>query len=758
MDGRPDNDLMAAAALAGANGAWVWDFAGQRVRGDRRFADLLGLPKAEVAAGVPVDTLFQRVYPDDRMRLRIAIAGVQHGAEVFARDFRLTSEAGARWVSARGRAEHPADGSRPHFSGVLVDITEQKRVEERLRIAQSAGGVGTFEYVDGFGTATVSDQFCRLLGLHVAEALPVRTINAVVHPEDPPLIGVVGPLEGQVQTELRIRRADTGAERWLALRGERRRDGEAGARFIGVIYDISDSKAAEAKLRELALTLEQRVEDRTQERDRIWNSSRDLFGVVGADGVYRAVNPAWRDLLGYGEEEVIGHDFRDFVEPGDAEAGLTRWAGLAPGSSLEDADARMRSKDGGWRWVNWTVIPQGEAFYAIGRDVTERKQLEDQLRQSQKMEAVGQLTGGLAHDFNNMLTGVLGGLDMVRRRLQSGRVEEAYRFIDTAVASAERAAALTQRLLAFSRRQTLDPRPVDVNRLIGSMEDLLRRTLGEQVDLAVSLDADLWPTLTDANQLENALLNLAINARDAMPEGGKLTLETCNVRLDASYTDTVEGLEPGEYVVASVSDTGAGMSPEVLARVFDPFFTTKPIGQGTGLGLSMVYGFVRQSSGHVGIYSEAGVGTTVKLYLPRAHDDGAEAAADGAAAEAPTGAGETVLVVEDDDSVRLLIVEVLKELGYEAIEVSHTDAALKVVESGRRIDLMISDVGLPGMNGRQLAEIARQRRPDLPVLFITGYAAGAARRAEFLGPSMEMISKPFAMEALAHKVREMIEG
>ncbi len=745
----------ASAALAGASGAWIWDFAAGTVSGDRRFAELLGLQPEPAAAGLPLQAFFQQVHPDDRMRLRIALAGVQHGAEIFNRDFRVPAEAEVRWVSARGRAEHGPQGVQ--FRGVLVDITEQKRVEERLRIAQNAGGVGTFEYVEGFGTATVSDQFCNLLGLHVAAALPVRTINAVVHPDDPPIIGR-GSIQpgGALAAELRVRRPDTGAERWIALRGERRDDGEAGVRVIGVIYDISDSKAAEAKLRELARTLEQRVEARTQERDRIWNSSRDLFGVVGPDGLYRAVNPAWRTLLGYDEDDVVGHDFREFVEAGDAQTALARWAESRPGASLEDYDARMRAKDGSLRWVNWTVIPQGDAFYAIGRDVTERKQLEEQLRQSQKMEAVGQLTGGLAHDFNNMLTGVIGGLDMVRRRLAAGRVEEAERFIDTAVASAERAAALTHRLLAFSRRQTLDPRPVDVNQLIASMEDLLRRTLGEQVDLAVSLAPDLWTTLSDANQLESALLNLAINARDAMPEGGRLTVETCNARLDAAYTDAIEGLSPGQYVVASVSDTGMGMGPEVLARVFDPFFTTKPLGQGTGLGLSMVYGFARQSSGHVDIHSEPGVGTTVKLYLPRlahgaAQDEQVEAP------EAPSGAGETVLVVEDDSSVRLLIVEVLNELGYVALEVSETEAALKVLASSRRIDLLVSDVGLPGMNGRQLAEIARQQRPTLPVLFITGYAAGAMRRSEFLGAGMEMISKPFAVEALALKIREMIE-
>ncbi|RAK58253.1 hybrid sensor histidine kinase/response regulator [Phenylobacterium deserti] len=713
----------------------------------------MGLDVAEAAAGLAAERFFQRVLHEDRMRLRIAIAAVGHGAEVFARDFRVAAPDGVRWLSARGRAEHTPD-TPIRFTGVLIDISEQKRTEERLRVAQSAGGVGTFEYVEGFGTASVSDQFCRLLGLHPADALPVRTINGLVHPHDPPLISAyTSEVDAPIEAELRIRRADTGAERWLALRGERRPSGDGvGVSFVGAIYDITAAKAAEAKLREMAATLEQRVEARTQERDRLWNNSRDLFAVLNPAGVYQAVNPAWSALLGLSEDEVVGRHFSEFVHPDDLMGAEDHWTERAV---LADRDARMRSKEHGWRWFNWTVIPAGNDFYATGRDVNERKQLEDQLRQSQKMEAVGQLTGGLAHDFNNMLTGVLGGLDMVRRRIGQGRVAEAERFIDAAVSSAERAAALTHRLLAFSRRQTLDPQAVNVNQLISSMADMLRRTLGERVDLAVVLQPDLWTALIDANQLESALLNLAINARDAMPDGGKLTLETSNIHLDRPLAAGSDQLPPGDYLMVGVSDTGTGMPEHVIARAFDPFFTTKPLGQGTGLGLSMVYGFAHQSGGHVSIYSAPGLGTTVKLYLPR-HLADTPAAQVSNRGEAPGGAGETVLVVEDEPAVRAVIVELLNELGYQTLEVADTDSALKILHSSRQIDLLISDVGLPGLNGRQLADVARQSRPDLPVLFITGYAAGAARRSEFLAPGMEMISKPFAVDALALKIRAMI--
>ena len=751
--GEPGLDPSDPEFLRGATGAWSWDLEKNRLWGDARFASLYGLDPRDTAAGLPSEAFFHNVHPQDSLRLRIAVAGISHGAEVFSRDYRLSSGQGIRWVSARGRAEHDPTGNATSFSGLLIDISEQKRVEEQLRIAQSAGGVGTFEYAEGFATATVSEQFCRLLGLHVAEALPVRTINGLVHVDDPPLIGLSSD-GAQSSAELRIMRADNREERWIAVRGELRQDTEqVGDRFIGVIYDITATKLTETKLRELTRTLEARVEARTQERDRLWNSSRDLFAVVGAEGANLSVNPAWNRLLGYEEDELVGRPFQDLVHPEDRTAGRLRWPAPDVNAAPETFDVRVRAKDGDWRWVSWTVITYADAFYAVGRDVTERKQLEDQLRQSQKMEAVGQLTGGLAHDFNNMLTGILGGLDMIRRRVAEGKVGDAQRFLDSATNAAERAAALTHRLLAFSRRQTLDPQPLDVNALVASMQELLSRTLGEQVALEVSLDPELWTTLSDANQLESAILNLAINARDAMSAGGVLTIETRNVPREAAG-----GGKAGDFIALRVRDTGIGMPPDVVERAFDPFYTTKPLGQGTGLGLSMVYGFVHQSGGRVSITSQPQAGTTVELQLPRSTSEIGVDAEAAQPARAPGGAGETILVVEDDASVRILVVALLSELGYRVMEVADTTEALKILQSSSRIDLLVSDVGLPGLNGRQLAEIAREQRPELPVLFMTGYAAAAARRSEFLGPRMEMISKPFVIDALAVKIREMIEG
>ncbi len=390
----------------------------------------------------------------------------------------------------------------------------------------------------------------------------------------------------------------------------------------------------------------------------------------------------------------------------------------------------------------------------IAEAIAEREVTAEALRQSQKMEAIGQLTGGLAHDFNNMLTGVIGSIDLIRRFLESGRTDQVFRYLEAAETSAQRAAALTARLLAFGRRQSLDIRPTDVNHLVRGMEDLLRRTLGEQISLAVDLAEGLPPAGTDANQLENAMLNLCLNARDAMPDGGHLTIETTTMQLDPGFAHTGEDLQPGEYVVLSVSDDGQGMSTETMAKVFEPFFTTKPIGQGTGLGLSMIYGFLKQSGGHVRIHSELAIGTSVKLFLPSS--DTPVTTDEPRTAVTPTGAGETVLVVEDDAAVRMVIVNVLEELGYAACEAEHAESALVILNSDRQIDLMISDVGLPGFNGRQLAEMARQSRPGLKVLFVTGYAQGAAVRSGFLDHGMDMLTKPFQIDTLAIKVREML--
>jgi signal transduction histidine kinase len=381
---------------------------------------------------------------------------------------------------------------------------------------------------------------------------------------------------------------------------------------------------------------------------------------------------------------------------------------------------------------------------------------EEALRQSQKMEAVGQLTGGIAHDFNNMLTGIIGSLELLRRRLARGRTEDLDGLIDLGVTSANRAAGLTHRLLAFSRRQSLDSKPVEMNTLVASMGELLQRSINESIELDIQLSEDLWVAEADPNQLESALLNLVLNARDAMPEGGTLIVNTSNQQLDSRFVAAHGNLLPGDYVLLRVTDTGCGMPESTISRAFDPFFTTKPIGQGTGLGLSMIYGFSKQSHGHVTIDSEVGHGTSVSLFLPRYSGDLAEENLIDIQHAPHALDGETVLIVEDDPAVRVLVSAVLSELGYAYVEAGDADSAVPILDSAQRIDLLISDVGLPGMNGRQLAEIGRQYRPDLKVLFITGYAEHAAVRGGFLDPGMQMITKPFTFDLLTAKVREMI--
>jgi PAS domain S-box-containing protein len=393
----------------------------------------------------------------------------------------------------------------------------------------------------------------------------------------------------------------------------------------------------------------------------------------------------------------------------------------------------------------------------VQRAIEQRQQAEEALRQSQKMEAVGQLTGGIAHDFNNLLAGISGSLQMLEARIAQGRLDAVPRYIDAAQGAAKRAAALTQRLLAFSRRQTLDPKPTNLNRLIADMEELIRRTTGPDIEVEVVGAIGLWPVLIDQNQLENALLNLCINARDAMPDGGRLTIETANRWIDGNG-GAERDLPPGQYVSLAVTDTGIGMSKDTIDRIFEPFFTTKPLGQGTGLGLSMIYGFVRQSNGQIRVYSELGHGTTMCLYLPRHHGEAASSDIAEAAAAVETGYGETVLVIDDEPTVRLLMIDALQDAGYRVLEAADGPSGLKILQSDTRIDLLLTDVGLPGgMNGRQVADAGRAVRPALKVLFITGYAENAVIGNGHLEPGMQLITKPFSIEALANRVRDMID-
>lgn len=577
--------------------------------------------------------------------------------------------------------------------------------------------------------------------------------------------------------QYRIIRPSDGQTRWISVRSYIERD-DAGKplRLVGAHTDVTDQVLAEqalrksedearqlaAKLADLNETLEQRVRDKTRERDRIWSVSQDLLMVADHDGVWRTVNPAWTRTLGWSEAELLNKTSRWLEHPEDQARTMAEVDKLAAGEPTIRFENRLRHKDGSYRWLSWTAVPDQNQIYCVARDVTAEKaaaerlkNTEEALRQSQKMEAVGQLTGGIAHDFNNLLTGIVGSLDLMQTRLGQGRTDNIARYIDAAMTSANRAAALTHRLLAFARRQPLIPKSVDANMLIVSLEDLLRRTIGETLDLDIAAAPDLWCTLCDPNQLESALLNLAINARDAMPDGGHLKIATQNVRVDAINANA-PALTPGDYICISVSDSGTGMSPEVVTRAFDPFFTTKPIGQGTGLGLSMIYGFARQSNGHVSIDSRLDIGTTVKLYLPRHEGDAAAQDAPPLKGDQHVAASETLLVVEDEPVVRSVIVDMLRDEGYRVLEAVDGPSGLRVLRETPNIDLLVTDIGLPGMNGRQLADQAREARPDLKILFITGYSESVVMAKGFLLPGMEMITKPFDLDHFLRRIRAMV--
>jgi PAS domain S-box-containing protein len=522
-------------------------------------------------------------------------------------------------------------------------------------------------------------------------------------------------------------------------------------------------RATEALLRTLNADLERQVEERSHGRSLFWQLTSDLLGVLDGEGVFEKTNPAWQAVLGWSEDELRITPIFDLLHPDDLPKTRDGFAGLKDGTPVVNFVNRYRCKDGTYRWLSWTGVPEEGRYYCSGRDITAEKdaQIElnvaqEALRQSQKMEAVGQLTGGIAHDFNNLLGGISASLQVLEARLAKGKLDGVERYISMGQDSVRRAAALTQRLLAFSRRQTLDPKPTDVNRLVASMEEMIRRSMGPGVEVEVIGAGGLWPTRIDSPQLENSLLNLCINARDAMPDGGRLTIETANKWLDDRAAAERE-LPPGQYVSLCVTDTGAGMSADVKARCFDPFFTTKPIGQGTGLGLSMVYGFVRQSGGQVRIYSELGKGTTMCLYLPRHLGDPEQDEPGYAQESVERGDGETVLVIEDEANIRVLIAEILEQAGYRVIQADEGARGLRLLQSSARVDLLITDVGLPGgMNGRQVADAARVTRPDLKVLFITGYAENAAVGNGHLERGMAVMTKPFEITALANKVRGMV--
>ncbi|MEE4453678.1 PAS domain S-box protein [Novosphingobium resinovorum] len=750
---------------------------------------------AEDVVGQPIGIIFtdeERAagVPEDELRL-----AVQQGRGL---DNRWHLRRGGDFFWASGRTSPLRDEAGQHvgYVKILRDQTAEHRAHERLETAearlhqaQAAGGVGLFTVDIASDIMIPTPELCRLYGLPYKSRYPVSEFEARVLPEDrrvPSSLASRRSGEPPLDVEYRVRHPATGEVRWLSRTGTVEHADDGTTRFVGVVRDVT---AQHDTLEALA---------RSEQRYRaLFEALEDGFCIIEfidgphgpfGDYVHVEANSGYERQSGIAG--IVGRTLRD-LEPEDAEGWSEIYGNVvrtgepirferyfaAAGRHIEVSATRVEPPERRQVSVMFRDIEARRAIEAdrdrtasalrvlnetleqrVAERTAELMNAEAQLRQAQKMEAVGQLTGGLAHDFNNLLAGISGALEMVGTRLRQGRLPDVDKYLVAAQAASRRAASLTHRLLAFSRRQTLDPRPTDVNALVSGMTELIQSTVGPQIRVETVGAAGLWLTLVDDSQLENALLNLCINARDAMPHGGRITVETANKWLDRNGARTHD-IPEGQYLSLCVTDTGVGMTPDVIAKAFDPFFTTKPIGQGTGLGLSMIYGFAKQSGGQVRIYSEVGEGTTVCIYLPRHYGEAdvetaPEPRGSGGAAEA----GETILVVDDEPSVRMLVTDVLEDLGYVVIEAADSASGLRVLQSDVRIDLLVSDVGLPGgMNGRQMADAARESRPDLRVLFITGYAENSVIGNGHLEPGMKVLTKPFVVETLAARVRDLMQ-
>jgi PAS domain S-box-containing protein len=668
----------------------------------------------------------------------------------------------------RATALAEALGMRQLAAKALEDVNARLASEVELRTAERDRLRALFQRAPGFmcilqGPDLVfefmNEAYQQLVGHRDLTGLPVRQ--------------ALPEIEGQGFFEILDEVYRTGEPfigRSMPVDIQREPGGLLEKRFVNLIYqpiveadgsisgifaeghDVTHQMRAENALRQLNETLEQKIRERTLERDLVWRMSQDLFLLCGFDGIYRSVNPAWAEALGYEPAELVGTRFDALAHPDDLATTRTQFERLTAGQIVRDFDMRMRAKDGSYRWYSWYCVPEGDQFYAAGRDMTERKRFEEHLRSSQKMEALGQLTGGVAHDFNNLLQVISGNLQLLSKDVAGN--ERAETRVQNALAGVSRGSKLASQLLAFGRRQPLEPKVVNVGRFIKGMDDMLRRALGEEIEIETVVSGGLWNAQVDPGQIENAILNLAINARDAMNGRGRLTIEAGNALLDDRYA-LQNDVPAGQYVMLAVTDTGSGIPPDILERVFEPFFSTKPEGKGTGLGLSMVYGLVKQSGGHIKIYSEVGQGTTVKIYLPRVHEQ--EDMLTDLRTAPVRGGSETILVVEDDEDVRETAVALLSELGYRVLKARDAASALTVIESGIEIDLLFTDVVMPGpLRSPELARKAKARLPQIAVLFTSGYTENAIVHGGRLDPGVELLPKPYSREDLARKIRHVL--
>jgi PAS domain S-box-containing protein len=731
--------------------------------------------------GRPVRLALPETVPQGFVELldRVYRTGEPHAAS--AAPLWLADEGNNRRLYYLDFRYQPLRGEDGSVTGVFVqghDVTERVLAEQALResearfhgFAQAMPHQVWSATADG-KTDWFNEHAYAYSGLGL-EQMGGTGWTAIVHPDDLPIVttrwAIAVASSATFEAEMRLRAHD-GSYRWHLSRAVPLREGAGDADapirgWVGTNTDIQDRKQSERRLELLNASLEQEVSLRTAERDRMWRLSKDVMLVAGLNGRVEAVSPAFSSLLGWSEADIIGRSFLALVHPDDQAATAAQMDSLREGHYVYKFENRYRRKDGSWCLLSWSAAPDAAFIHAIGRDITADREQAEQIRrtelallQSQKMETIGKLTGGVAHDFNNLLQIISGNLQLLEMHCEGAEVQ---RWIANSRSAVEKGAKLASYLLAFGRRQPLEPRVVKINRVVMGMEDMLRRTLGEEIEVELVISGGLWNTAVDVAQVENAVLNLAINARDAMSNGGmaagRLTIEANNAVLDDLYCRNHADVAPGQYVMIGVTDTGAGMSPEVLRQAFEPFFSTKEEGKGTGLGLSMVYGFVKQSGGHVKIYSEPGQGTTVKIYLPRtlAAED---AMAPVVEQQPAVGGTETILVAEDDEAVRSTVVEMLTDLGYRVLKAADAASALAVVESGVPIDVLFTDVVMPGtLRSPELARMARERLPNLAVLFTSGYTENAIVHGGRLDPGVELLGKPYTRESLARRVRQVL--
>lgn len=744
------------AAMEAVQGIlWTNDADGQ-MRGEQpNWAALTGQSQQEYEGYGWSDA----VHPEDAAATVEAWNTAVAEKRVFVFEHRLRRCDGVwRRFSIRAVPIFDADGSITEWVGVHTDVTEQREAEaalqeseEKLRLATDAAEVGLWDWGLTDDTMFWPPRVRAMFGISPDAPVTMDDFYNGVHPDDveyttAAFAAAMDPdVRASYDVEYRAIGKEDGVTRWVAAKGKAQFDARGRClRILGTAIDITERKRIEEQLRNLNATLEARVAERTQERDRTWNNARDLLAVGNTEGIFRAVNPAWTEILGWTPEELVDRYYLEFIHPDDQPSSEVAH-GMARQNVLPTYVNRMRHKDGSYRWISWVSAPEENLIYASGRDITAEKARDEELaaarealRQSQKMEAMGQLTGGVAHDFNNLLTPIVGTLDMLRRRNLGGEREQM--LIDGAMQSAERAKMLVQRLLAFARRQPLQPTPVDVGALVSGMAELLSSTTGPQVKVVVEIADELPLALADANQLEMALLNLGVNARDAMPDGGTLRITAMAEAVD---WDPNLDVVAGNYIRLSVADTGIGMDEETISRSVEPFFSTKGIGKGTGLGLSMVHGLAQQLGGRMVVRSKQGIGTNIELWLP-VTDTIISKPADGAQMAVTASFVGTALLVDDEDLVRMSTADLLSELGYHVIEATSAEQALNLIRQGLQIDILISDHLMPGMGGTELARCIQSEVPGVAVLIISGYADAAGIAAD-----LPRLNKPFRKDELA---------